>query len=153
MTPSVGDFAMTASQQSLSMLPGNTTSISISITSLNDFSGPVYVNAYVYANDFYTLNDPFALQASLSKNQVSMLENQTSADTLTLETPNLPIHAIYTVKIDTIGGLPTLYHSLNITVSVLTVCFNLKTSQESLFTTPRAEAKSNILFKSYGFIC
>jgi hypothetical protein len=152
MTASVGDFAITASQQSLSMLPGSTTSINISISSLNDFSGPVYVNAYVYANDFYTLNDPFALQASLNKNQVSMLKNQTSVNTLTLETPNLPIHAIYTVKIDTIGGLPTLYHSLNITVSVLTVDFTLKTSPDTLSTAPRAEANSTIIVRSYGFI-
>ncbi len=152
MTASVGDFAVTASQQSLSMLPGNTTTISLSITSVDNFSGPVYVNAYVYANDIYSLNDPFALQASLNTNQVSMLKNQTSVDTLTLETPNLPIHAIYTVKIDTIGGLPTLYHSLNITVSVLTVDFTLKTSPDTLSTAPGAEANSTIIVRSYGFI-
>jgi hypothetical protein len=81
-----------------------------------------------------------------------MLKNQTSVDTLTLETPNLPIHAIYTVKIDTIGGLPTLYHSLNVTVSILTVDFTLKTSQDSLSTAPGAEANSIVTVRSYGFI-
>jgi hypothetical protein len=152
ITPSVGDFALTASQHSLSMVPGNTTTISVSITSIDDFSGPVYVNAYVYANNIYTLNDPFALQASLNSNQVSMLKNQTSVDTLTLETPNLPIHAIYTVKIDTTGGLPTLYHSLNMTISVLTVDFTLRTSPDTLSILSGAVANSTITVRSYGLI-
>jgi len=152
MTPSVGDFAIEAGQQSLSMLPGNTTTISISITSIDNFSGPVYVNAYVYANGIHTLNDPFALQATLNTNQVSMLKNQTSMDTLTLETPNLPIHAIYTVKIDTTGGLPTLYRSLNVTVSVLSVDFTLKSSADTLLAASGAAANSTITVRSYGFI-
>jgi hypothetical protein len=152
MAPSVGDFATAASQQSLSMLPGNTTTLSISITSIDDFSGLVYVNAFVYANDTYTLNDPFALQASLNTNQVSMQKDQTIVDTLTLETPDLPIHGIYTVKIDATGGLPTLYHSLNVTVSVLNVDFTLKTSPDTLSTASGAEANSTITVRSYGFI-
>src|SRR5260370_13219813 len=143
MTPSVGDFTITASQQSLSMLPGNTTTLNILITSIDDFSGPVYVNAYVYANDFYTLNDPFALQASLNKNQVSVLKNQTSADTLTLETPNLPIHAIYTIKIYTIGGLPTQYPYCKITRTAFSASFCPLSRASSLLAPPRPDVTSN----------
>jgi len=152
MTPSVGDFALTAGQQSLSMLPGNSTTVSVSITSLDNFSGLVYVNAFVYASDTYTLNDPFALQATLNTNQFSMLKNQTIVDTLTLETPNLPIHGIYTVKLDSTGGLPTLYHSLNLTVSVLNVDFTLKVNPDFLSTASGAETNSTITVRSYGFI-
>ncbi|TMI18269.1 hypothetical protein E6H33_01330 [Candidatus Bathyarchaeota archaeon] len=152
MTPSVGDFAITASQQSLSMLPGNSTTVSVWITSIDNFSGPVYVNAFVYASDTYTLNDPFALQAIMNTNQVSMPKNQTIVDALTLQTPNLPIHGIYTVKIDATGGLPTLYHSLNLTASVLNVDFTLKMNPDSLSTDSGTEANSTITVRSYGFI-
>src|SRR3989454_9075629 len=150
MTPSVGDFAITASQQSLSMLPGNATTLSIAVTSVDNFSGLVYVNAFVYASGTYTLNDPFALQATLNTNQVSMLKNQTIVDTLTLETPSLPIHGIYTVKIEATGGLPTLYHSLNLTVSMLKPDFTLTTSPDSLSTVSGAEANSTVTVRSYG---
>ena len=152
MTPSVGDFAMAASEQSLSMLPGNSTTINVSITSIDNFSGLVYVNAFVYASGTYTLNDPFALQATLNTNQVSMLKDQTGVDTLTLETPNLPIHGIYTVKIEATGGLPTLFHSLNLTVSVSNVDFTLKMNPDSLSAASGAEANSTIIVRSYGFI-
>jgi hypothetical protein len=152
MTPSVGDFAVAASQQSLSMLPGNSTTINVSITSIDNFSGPVYVNAFVYASGTYALNDPFAPRATLNTNQVSMLKNQTSVDTLTLETPNLPIHGIYTVKIGATGGLTTLYHSLNLTVSVLKVDFTLKMNPDSLSAASGAEANSIITVRGYGFI-
>src|SRR5438876_10984 len=137
---------------SLNAFPGNTLTIpangdryleDVGIDSIYGFSGNVSLLA---------TSNSSALVAQLTTNQVSMQKNQSIVDTLTLETPNLPIHGIYTVKIDSTGGLPTLYHSLDLTVSVLKVDFTLKMNPDSLSTASGAEANSTITVRSYGFI-
>ncbi len=153
MVPSVGDFVVGASEQSLSMLPGNSTGLSISITSINNYSGPVYLNALlINAYGAYGgLNDPFGPQVLLGTDQVSMLKNQTSVDTLTVETPNLSIRGSYTIEIDAHGGLPTLYRYLNLTLTVMSADFTLTANPHTISTASGTAGNSTITVRSYGF--
>jgi len=150
-TPSVGDFAITANQQSLSMLPGNSTTLSVSVTSINDYSGPLYLNAFLFdSRGFHMPNDPFGPQVHFNTDQLSMQMNQTSVATLTVETSYLSTHGSYTIQIDAHGGLPMFDRYLNLTLTVLNPDFTVAASPGAVSASSGAAGNSTIIVRTFG---
>jgi hypothetical protein len=150
----VGSFAISSSLHSLTILPGNATTINVSVTSIDNFTGPVTLTlaAFNDATGVNVINDPFgAIRVWFDTSQVSLGANETSTDVLHVEAANFPgVHGNFTVEIDAVGGVPEYDHDLNMTVSVLSPDFILRNNPSMLSIPTGGSANSTITVRGYG---
>lgn len=142
--PTIGSFTLTASHDSVALLPGNSTTVNLSVTSVDNFTGPVFLNVVG------GLNDPFGPELALNSTAVSLGMNQTSTVLLTVQTPFLRFQSHYLIEIDAYGGLPAVDRYANITLTILNPDFTLATSPDRVSVSAGQTANSTITVGDYG---
>lgn len=119
LTIKLGDFTIAANLQHLPMATNANASVTISLTSVDNFAGEVQLTAVeITQNPSYgpIVNDPSGPRPFLNPSKVILAENGHATAALRVQTPNLPIRGTFTIKITATSG--ALSHSLDITVTV-----------------------------------
>jgi hypothetical protein len=150
MPLTIGSFTLTTDQDSIAMLPANMTTINLSVTSIDNFTGPVYLSAILIGPTGSDVNDPFGPRVSLNTNELSMAMNRTDNTVLTVETPNFPVKGHYTIELGASGGIPGINRNVNVTLTILSPDFTLKTNPNTISISPNASANSTVTVRGYG---
>src|SRR2546426_20755 len=135
----IPDFSMSSSPATVSMIPGNSASSTITLTSVNSFSGTVGVGTAV---------SPSGIFVGLNPQNVPLAASSTGTSTLTISSTSSTASGTYYIAITGISG--QVVHTITVTVYV-TADFGISSSPPSpAFISPGGTATSTITVTSMG---
>ncbi len=112
----IGDFSVAASPASLSISIGSSGTSTVTLTSMNGFSGGVGLSAQVTPISLTAGLSPSNPSASLAPSTVNLQPRSTGSSTLTVSASLLTTPGTYTVTITATSG--TVSHTTQVTVTV-----------------------------------
>ena len=113
---SIGDFGIAASPSSLSISVGSSGASTLTLTSLNGFSGSLNLSAQVTPASLTAGLSPSNPTASLAPSVVNLQSHSTSSSTLTVSASLLTTPGTYIVTITATSG--TVSHTTQVTLTV-----------------------------------
>jgi len=134
------DFFVNASPQSLTIKPGFNGNSTITLSSFNDFTGTISLNATVSPN---TIAKP---SAAVNPTSVPLSSNGTSISILTISTSGSTLPGSYLVTVA--GSNGTLTRSVSVSVLVPSPDFSITASNSSLFVQAGFSVNDTIIVTS-----
>ena len=113
------DFSISANPTSLSMSVGSSGTSTLTLTSINGFTGNLSLAAQVTPTDLTAGISPVAPSTSLSSTALSLQPNGTTSATLTVSASLLTTPGTYTVTITASNGTVSRTTTVMVTVTVL----------------------------------
>lgn len=113
-----GDFTLAANPGHLTMQPSKNAVSTITVTSIDNFAGDVYLSATAAGlNVSPEAGEAFGPRAYLSPSAVALTKNNSATSILTVQTSSLPSTGDYVIMITGWDGRLEI-HSLNITLTI-----------------------------------
>src|SRR5881397_3686774 len=134
--PGASDFTISFSSSAMTLAAGASGSTGVTLTSVGGLSGLILLST-----------STFLLDASLDKQNVTLLPSGSASSTLTVVVPITTTPGNYTVSVNGVYGCSTL-HTKDITVTVTGPDFSISLSKPTLSMTPGGVDSSLITLTS-----
>ncbi len=131
------DFSISSNPSSLTLQQGASATSTITLSSINSFSGTIMLGASV---------SPSGVNPSLNQTSVTLASGASHPVTLTVTVPSSAALGTYTVTVTGTSG--SLSHSTTVTVSVVKPDFTIASSQSAITINPGSSGSSMITLTS-----